>query len=243
MSIDNKILTCYIIDDEAHALETLKRMIAYTPMLDMKGAFSRSDNLLNIVEKEPVDLIISDIQMPNITGIDMIKSILTSTPVKVIFTTGYSEYAAEGFNMNIIDYLMKPIEYSRFLQAIQKAQIAFRNSETLTGRVWKQNYLFIKKNGQGCQSRIDYDEIDFIEGEGKYSAIHTGKTKHTDAVLLSEWETKLPHPDFVRVHKSYIVRLNSIINVEPDLLGLRSGTEIPLGRTYRDAIYALLGLK
>lgn len=243
MSIDNKVLTCYIIDDEPHALDTLRRMIAYTPMLDMKGAYTSSDDLLGIVDKEPVDLIISDIHMPKITGIDMIKSILTNTPVKVIFTTGYSEYAAEGFNMNIIDYLMKPIEYSRFLLAIQKAQLAFRNTETVTGRVWKQNYLFIRKSGQGGQSRIDHDDIDFIEGEGKYSAIHTGKTKHTDAVLLSEWETKLPHPDFIRVHKSYIVRLNSVINVEPDLLGLRSGSQIPLGRTYRDALYALLGLK
>lgn len=212
------------LDDELPALAVLTHYCRQIEDLDLEKTYTRpSAALQHIVENKP-DLLFLDINMPNITGIDLYKSISFENKIPVIFTTALTEYAVEGFNLDAVDYLLKPYTFERFQQAIEKAKKSILSHDTSPQYFWvRADYILHK---------ITFSDILYIEGLDDYTKIHLDNTKTIVARLtLKKLMDKLPKNDFLRVHKSFIVAIKHIESVRNKTLILRS-TEIPVGKTY-----------
>src|ERR1700743_500570 len=189
----NKI-TCIITDDEPFARKGLRGYIENLDFLELKGVCEDALQLSNMLRQQPVDLLFLDIQMPHLTGIEFIKAL--SNPPKVIFTTAYEQYALQGFELDVMDYLLKPISYDRFIKAAWKARDYFALRSNKTPEVEIQpNYTFIKANGK--LEKINFDELLFIEGMENYVALHLpGKKLITPSTIKALFE-KLPAGKFI----------------------------------------------
>jgi two-component system, LytTR family, response regulator len=232
-------MKCIAVDDEPLALELMETYISQVPGLDLLESFTDAISAWGYVQKNPVDLIFLDIQMPDITGIQLAKSLNRRQPM-VIFTTAYSKYAVEGFNVEAIDYLLKPFEFSRFLEAIKKAR-EFKELHENSTTPAEETAIFVKSDYQNV--RINTKEILYIEGFDDYIRIHleTGKSIFTLMSLKSVME-KLPATDFLRVHRSYIVPVKRIQRIYNQHIQL-GDKEIPIGKSYVDAVKTFLNLK
>lgn len=221
------------IDDEPPALRVLEKYCSKVELITLLKVFTRTDDAMKYLEKFPVDLIFLDIHMPAISGIDFIKSVKQDT--MVIFVTAHSQYAVEGFNLNAIDFLLKPFSFERFQQAIKKAndfQALSTQSET-----FQEQYLFVRADYSLL--KIPIADILFIEGLDDYIKIHIDKQKTVVArMTLKSIQEKLNNNTFFRVHRSFIVPLNRIDSVRNRIITI-SGTEIPIGNSYADTFFSV----
>lgn len=230
------MFTCIAIDDEPLALEVIKKYIAKIYFLELKGAFTDAFEAKKIMDATPVDILFLDIQMPDINGIEFFKS-LHSKNTAVIFTTAFSEYAVDGFNVDAIDYLLKPIEYDRFLKAIYKAKeyIEYLNNQEL-----HQGYIFVKSDYQ--MVKINLKDILYIEGLDDYIKIYLAHKSVLTLMTLKTITQKLPAKEFVRVHRSYIVPISRIENVSKSRIKI-GDKEIPIGVSYSDSFFSAMDNK
>ncbi len=223
-------ITCIITDDEPFARKGLQGYIEKISFLDLKGVCEDAIQLSDMLQKQPVDLLFLDIQMPHITGIELIRAL--PKPPKVIFTTAYEQYALQGFELDVIDYLLKPIPYERFLKAAWKARDYF-SLHRQTGGGTDTPYIFAKANGK--LEKINFEEILFIEGMENYVAIYLQNKKlviHTTIKALFE---KLPAGKFVQTHKSYIAAINKIESIDGNMLNIQKH-QVPISKYLREAV-------
>lgn len=187
-----------------------------------------------------MDLVFLDIQMPELSGIDFIKAV--NGKVRVILTTAYSEFALEGFDLDVVDYLLKPIRLPRFLSAVQKA--AKMLNETTAEPAKEQpddDYIFVKTESKGKLLKIDLAEIDYIEGMKNYVAIYCGSRKILVYTSMKDLEDRLPARQFIRVHKSFIIRIDRITGIEGNRVMLKGITaEIITGESYKATLMEIV---
>jgi len=234
------MIRCMIIDDEQHAIDILEHYVKQAPYLELVGTSTHPIEALQVVGEGKVDLVFLDIQMPELSGIDFIRAI--QGKAKVILTTAYSEFALEGYELDVVDYLLKPVRLPRFLQAVQKAMTLMppaAAAPATEGVV--DDYLFVKTESKGKLLRINLADIDYIEGMKNYVAIHRGSQKTLVYTSMKELEERLPAREFMRVHKSFIIPLSRITGIEGNLLRLQGvSAEILIGDNYKSELMELI---
>jgi DNA-binding LytR/AlgR family response regulator len=223
-------MKCIAIDDEPYALELITGYIQKTPFLELAGGFTNPLKALSFLMNNHVDLIFLDINMPELSGIQLLKS-LSASP-KVVFITAYSEYGAESYDYNAVDYLVKPVKYERFLKAVNKV-IDISGKEKVKNEVIKEHddFLYIKSGTQTI--KVAVDEILYIEGAGNYMTFFTLNKKIMSLFTMNEIMLLLPSDLFVRIHKSYIISIKHIDVIEKSRVIINK-VPIPIGITYRE---------
>ncbi|MCX6288072.1 MAG: LytTR family DNA-binding domain-containing protein [Bacteroidetes bacterium] len=233
------MIRCIAIDDEALALDLLEDNISKIPFLELAGRYTNAFDALKLMREKPVDLLFLDIQMPDITGIQFLKS-LQQKPL-VIFTTAFSKYALEGFELDVIDYLLKPYSFERFLKAVNKAheflELQERAKEAKKGPAFGSHYLFVRADYKLV--KIDIQEILYIEGLKDYVKIYCGEKPVLTQMSMKAIEEKLPTHDFIRVHRSFIVAFDKIDFIHKSFISIK-GREIPLSDNYKDNFLSLV---
>lgn len=226
------MLKAIALDDEPLALEVLQSFCNQMEEISLEKTFTKSEDAFKYLKKYPVDLLFLDINMPSISGIDFYKKLPHKT--MVIFTTAYSEYAVEGFNLSATDYILKPFTFSRFQQAVEKAHSEWK----LQNQNPEQLYLFIRADYSLI--KILFSDILFIEGLDDYLKIHIRNQKTVVArMTLKVILEKLPSPEFVRVHRSFIVPISKIDKVRNKIIYIND-EEIPVSASYEAAFFAML---
>ncbi|MBC7417842.1 MAG: response regulator transcription factor [Pedobacter sp.] len=238
------MIRCIAIDDESYASEIIANFIKKTPFLTLVGTTQDPFVGLKMVEDGEVDLIFLDIQMPELSGIQFLK--ISGDKCKVILTTAYTEYALAGFDLDAVDYLLKPISYERFYKAVTKAQVLLESTKTLEPQLALANpqvandFMFIKGDAKNRFIKVNYTDVLYVEGMRNYLSIFT---KQQERIIvyqtLRALENQLPHPPFYRVHKSYIVSLEHVKMVEGN--SIQIGDQfIPISETYREDFFKVL---
>lgn len=232
------MIRCIVIDDEALAIELLEDNIKRVPFLEHVRSFTNGFDALDFLSKEKIDLIFLDIRMPGISGMQLIK-VLPNQPM-IILTTAYEKYAVEGFEMNVLDYLLKPFSYERFLKAVSKARRRYQlinPAETKTEKGETDAgpaFIFVKADYK--QVKINVADIRFIEGLRDYVKIYVEDRPVITQISLKAIEEKLPKQYFIRVHRSFIINLRYIQYIQR--MQIRIGTtDIPIGENYREQFF------
>src|SRR5688500_14369714 len=225
-------MNCVIIDDEPLAREGLSTYVREINFLKLVGSCENSIALTKVMDETKVDLIFLDIQMPKMNGMEFLK--ITKDPPIVIITSAYPSYALESFQLNVLDYLLKPITFDRFFQAVKKAKEYFQliSGHAATSAEAK-SYFFIK-----CESKYEkifFDDILYIEGMQNYVRIYTTKGKYMTLLNLKDIEQNLQNGSFIRVHKSFIVNITKIDCIEKHEISIQS-TRIPISRNFREHV-------
>jgi DNA-binding LytR/AlgR family response regulator len=215
-----------IVDDEPLARDILNRYIESVPDLTVGGIFDNATDAFAALQKQKIDLLFLDIQMPGLSGIELIKVI--KNPPCIILTTAFREFAIEGFELDVMDYLVKPISKERFLKSIDKFYGKEKISQTID--TTEEPFVFIKVDKEMVKLKLD--EILFIEALKNYSRIKTAASEHIVYYTLSHLEDKLPVNIFKRIHKSFIVNLNQIIKFNSSNIEI-AGKIIPIGQSYQ----------
>ena len=237
-------LKCAIVDDEPLAVELLVAYVEKIPFMDLCGKYSNAMDAMNGLNENPVDVIFLDIQMPNLNGLELSKMLPEST--RVVFTTAFDQYAVEGFRINALDYLLKPISYADFLAACNKALQWFtllRQPETAKSAADEEvKSIFVKSEYKLLQ--IDLDHILYIEGLKDYIKIYTDDSKHPVLSLMSmkAMEELLPASRFIRVHRSFIVQKSKIREIERNRI-IFGDVYIPIGDSYKQAFQDFISRK
>lgn len=227
------MINCIIVDDEQHAIDILTHYVAQTPQLTLVGSTTNPIEALQLVTTQKAELVFLDIQMPELSGIDFIKAL--NGKAKVILTTAYSEFALESYELDVVDYLLKPIRLPRFLAAVQKAVKDLGEEEIATQPLAAEDdYIFVKTESKGKLLKINLADIDYIEGMKNYVAIYRGGQKTLVYTSMKEIEERLPSPLFIRVHKSFIIPVPRITGIEGNMVKLEGVTaEILIGDSYK----------
>lgn len=233
------MITCIIVDDEQHAIDILEHYVKQTPHLALAGSFTNPIDALQLLSKQKVDLVFLDIQMPELSGIDFIKTLHGKT--RVILTTAYSEFALEGYDLYVVDYLLKPIRLPRFLAAVQKAVEQLGATAQATSIPTNDDFIFVKTESKGKLLKIDLADIDFIESQKNYMVIHRTGQKTLVYTSMKELEERLPRKKFLRVHKSFIVAIDRITGIEGNILRLRNMADgIIIGDSYKAELMEII---
>jgi len=218
------MITCIIIEDQPPAQRILKKYIKDYQKIELKRCFEDGIQALQYLETNQVDLILLDIHLPKISGIEFLKRLVD--PPHIIFTTAYSDFALESYELNGIDYLLKPFSYDRFVRAIDKIPVKKQQTIHNESVLIKSGYDHIK---------INLNDIIFIKSEGDYSMVHLEKQKLLAHETLKSWLKK--HPTLLlRTHKSYIINTDKILKIKSTSVLLIHEQEIPIGRAYKDQI-------
>ena len=224
--MSNTTIKCIITDDEPVARKGLQGYVEKAGFFTLVDSCEDAIQLNTALKKAPVDLLFLDIEMPYINGVDFLKSL--ASPPKVIFTTAYERYALQGFELDVLDYLLKPISLERFLKAANKAHDYFISKDT--GR---QDYFFVKADSR--LEKILFDEILFTEAMENYVAIYTTTKKVITHSTLKAVQEKLPPKKFIQPHKSYLVNINCIDAIEGNLLRIQK-YEVPVSKYLKEEI-------
>ena len=235
------MITCIIVDDEQHAIDILVHYVKQTPYINLVGTTTNPLEALQIVNTQQVDLVFLDVQMPELSGIDFVKAI--NGKCKIILTTAYSEFALEGFDLDVVDYLLKPIRLPRFLQAVQKAINLIKDAAAQHAVLENEedDYLFVKTESKGKLLKINLADIDYIEGMKNYVAIYRTGQKTLVYTSLKEMEERLPQKRFMRVHKSFIIPIGKIIGIEGNILRLQNvQAQVLIGESYKSDLMELV---
>jgi two-component system, LytTR family, response regulator len=224
-------IKCIIIEDEPLAVKVLSDYIMQIPFLELQGAFKDAIRATEFLRQHDTDLIFLDIHLPKLKGMAFLKTL--SNPPAVIVTTAYHQYAVEGFNLNVTDYLMKPIEFDRFLIAVNKVKTAQR--EILKPNDGQETKDFIFLTMQKKKVKILFSEVLYIESQREYIKIITTKSEYISKMSTHEMEALLPSNLFKRVHRSFIISMGKIDSYTADMVEV-NGVSIPIGRGYRDVL-------
>lgn len=225
-------LTCLIIDDEPVARKGLEEYVMETDFLQLAAQCENPLKAARYLNEQSIDLIFLDIHMPKMSGIDFLKTL--RNPPLVIFTTAYSEYALEGYSLDVIDYLMKPITFDRFLKAAQKAHEVHQMKRLAAGqKEVHPDYFFIKCDSK--YEKINFNEVKYIEALQNYVVIHTRDKKLITYITLSGLENQLPKEQFLKVHKSFLVSIGSIKAIDGNEI-LIGEVRIPISRNLKESV-------
>lgn len=231
--------TCIIIEDEPLAANVLEKYINQVPYLELKGVFHDALDSFQLINSEQIDIVFLDIQLSECSGLDFVKSI-KGNPL-IIFTTAFSEYALEAFEVDAVDYLLKPVEFSRFLKAVNKAILRLNPQSGQTPvqshSSEESDYLFIKSDSK--RVKIYFKDILYIEGMQKYVKVVTTSDTHIALLSLTKLSETLPESSFFRVHKSYIVNLDKIENLIGNMLTINN-VRIPISKGQKVAFNNLI---
>jgi len=234
-------MKCLVIDDEPIAIEILEDYIQKVPFLELAGSFRSAIKALEYLQAHAVDLLFLDIKMPDLSGIQFLKSLIAQP--QVIFTTAYSEFAVESYDYQVADYLLKPIEFDRFLKAANKALKQHQPQQLQSTPIpaptkgigdGDQDFLVFKSGTE--YHPLNINDILYIEGAGNYVFVFTVKKKVMVLMTLKDTLQKLPVDQFIRIHKSYIVNVRKLDVVETDQVKIGE-TRIPIGEAYKKAFF------
>lgn len=232
-------MKCYIIDDEQHAIDILSNYITKVPGLRLAGATTNPMNGILQLKSDPsVDVVFLDIDMPVISGLEAIE--LLPDKIPIIFTTAFTNYAVDAFEHNAVDFLLKPISFSKFLKGVEKLErFIINKSKDLV--LNDQSSMFINPGVRGKVIQVHFSEILYIEGLKNYVIIYTDKGgKYITYLTMNEMVLALPEVKFIRVHKSYIVSVSKIQSVEGNTIHLPAHIQLPLGYRYKEEFMALI---
>jgi DNA-binding LytR/AlgR family response regulator len=221
-------IKCIITDDEPFARKGLQGYIGQIDFLDLRGVCENALELNSLIKQEPVDLLFLDIEMPYMTGIDFLKNL--PAPPRVIFTTAYEKYALQGFELEVLDYLLKPIPFDRFLKAANKAFDYFRQQQAPAPA---QDYIFVKADNK--LEKIQFADILFAEALENYVAIYTWEKKIITHLTLKMLQEKLPASSFIQPHKSYIAAIDKINSIEGNILHI-ANYQVPISKYQKEEI-------
>lgn len=232
------MLRAIAIDDEPIALEIVKTLAGKVGFLELVGVYTDAYEAMKQLQQEKIDLLFLDIKMPDISGIEFLRSI--PHPPMVIFTTAYSEHAVQSFELDAIDYLLKPFSQGRFLKACNKAYELYELKRRNTGAALSPSagYIFIK-SGYG-QVRVLLDDILYLQSTGNYMQFVLRSEKVLSRLTMTEAEALLPPPEFVRIHRSFLVASRKVDRVERDTVWV-AGQELPVGAGYAREILKITG--
>jgi DNA-binding LytR/AlgR family response regulator len=229
-----KKLSCIIVDDEPVARKILQEFTEQTPLLDLLGKFESAMKAEEFLKTNQADLIFLDIEMPKVSGLQMLKRINTES--MVILTTAFPQYALDGYELDIIDYLLKPFALHRFLKAVQKAK-DFYEMKTQSGNALPPSYIFIKSEKR--IEKVELCDILYAEVLGNYVTIYTERKKIIAYLTMKSLESQLSNADFIKIHQSFLVNRSKIESVEGN--ELKVGTKsLPISRNYRDSVTNLI---
>jgi len=229
-----KKLSCIIVDDEPVARKILQEFTEQTPFLDLLGKFESAMKAEEFLNDNQTDLIFLDIEMPKVSGLQMLKRINTDS--MVILTTAFPQYALDGYELDIIDYLLKPFALNRFLKAVQKAK-DFYEMKTQSGNTPRPSYIFIKSDKR--IEKVELCDILYAEVLGNYVTIYTERKKIIAYLTMKSLESQLSASDFIKIHQSFLVNRSKIESVEGN--DLKVGTKsLPISRNYRDSVTNLI---
>ncbi len=224
------MINCLVVDDEPIARQGILEYIEQVEFLNPAAVCKNAIEASSALENQKIDLVFLDIQMPKISGIDFLKNL--QDPPPVIFTTAFPEYAIEGYELNILDYLLKPISFERFFKAVIKAQ-AYLNSKSKQGVIATEPYFFIKSNLK--IEKIFIDDILYIEALSNYIILHTKNKKHVVYMSFKGIESQLPKHLFLKIHKSFIVAVSAIQTIDNNELILADHI-LPISKSYRQSL-------
>lgn len=225
-------LKCMIIDDEPHAIRLLEKYVDQLPEVNCVAISTKPVEALALLQQHQPDVLFLDIQMPDLTGIQLSK--LVSKDVRIIFTTAYSQFAVEGFELNATDYLLKPISFPRFVEAVEK--VKNQSSKTAERPAISEDYFFVKTDGKNNFRKIAYGEIQYLESIRNYVVIHLENEQVVTYNTLKHFEENLPEDEFVKIHKSFIISLSKITKTDSQEVTVANQT-LPLGDTYRQQFF------
>ncbi|PUZ29816.1 DNA-binding response regulator [Chitinophaga parva] len=225
-------MNCIIVDDEPIARDILKTYIEQVPYLTLVASCEDAFEAMQVLKTKDIDLIILDINMPRLTGFEMLRT-LKKYPA-VIITSAYPEYALEGFELSVTDYLLKPFSFPRFVQATEKVV-----NKTGEVPVSKSEDLFLMVKSDKKLTKVFFDEISYIEAYGNYIFIYTGQERVMSKQTLTQFEQQLPASQFTRIHKSYIASLKGIKYLEGNEVSI-AGKKLPVGKVYRESLLGKL---
>ena len=234
--------SCIIVDDQPEAVSLLADHVGKISRLSLKLATTSSVEALNYLDREKTDIVFADIQMPDATGLDMVESIRqrwgSNMPV-IVFTTGYNEYAIDGYEYGVFDYLLKPVSFKRFKQSVDRI-VAYLDK--CSGNMTKPDFLFMDVNGE--KMRIGFSDIIYIEGARNYIIIRTPEKKLITYCSMTSIQGILPLDQFLRVHKSYIIAIDKIRSIRGNRITVKVKElqTIPIGVTYRMDVMRRLNL-
>jgi DNA-binding LytR/AlgR family response regulator len=215
----------------------MKKLVEQVKELKLTAECENAMEAYNVINKGPVDVLLLDIEMPGMSGIELTRNLSKKRPF-IIFTTGKTDYAVEAFELNVVDYLVKPVDPARFIQAIDKVKQAMSSDEEEI-EVKDKDFVFVKDSG--VLRKIPIDEIFYLEAMGDYVKVFTAQKFHIVHATLKSIEEKLPSKKFMRVHRSYIVSINKIDYIEEGTINIK-GVAIPVADAYRSALTGRLNL-
>jgi DNA-binding LytR/AlgR family response regulator len=232
-----RLIKCIIIEDEPLAQDVIKNYLQKSGRFDLVGTYRNAPEAREAIDKEEIDLIFLDIQLPGMTGLNFLRSL--SNPPLVVFTTSYPEYALESYEFNVIDYLLKPISYERFCKTIDKI-IDGKIFKTTAGEAKPsgRDYIFIRSNSKFF--RINFSEIIYIEGMKDYLKIHTHEHVIVTHQTMGEMENILPTGQFIRIHKSYIAATSRIRSVFGNSVDMGKAM-LPIGLNHKEKVMSFIG--
>ncbi len=233
-----KTMTCLIVDDEPIGLEIIENYVKEIHFLKLVASCEDAFEAMEILENNQIDLLLTDIQMPRINGIEFVASL--PYPPLIIFITAHNEFALDGFDLGVVDYLLKPVSFNRFLKAINKAkqQIGALGNSSLNLNHNYEEYFFIKANKK--LNKIVFKDILFIESSKDYIKIFTSDLVLVSYSSMKAIEEKLPLGQFVRIHNSYIVSIKAVKAVMGNTVELNSGQSLPISKSRKDELFAVL---
>lgn len=236
----NRKLRCIIVDDEPGGIKLLEAHLSKINYLESAGSFDDAATALAYLQEQDIDILFTDIQMPGMNGLDMVRS-LPDPPV-TIFVSAHRDFAPEGFETDAIDYLIKPVTFERFEKAVNKARdFIHLQSEAKKNTSLGNNFLFIRSEDGFL--KIFFEEILYFQADGDYVSIVTAKDKEILwRITMSELENKLKGHQFIRVHKSYIVNVNSISSLKQGNIELINATKIPISKSYKEELNKRIGI-
>ncbi|MBR4115172.1 MAG: response regulator transcription factor [Bacteroidales bacterium] len=229
------MIRCLIVDDEPLAREILGQYVSQSDELQLVGACKNANEVVELLQKESVDVLFLDIQMPGISGMALMKSL--ENPPLVVFTTAYDQYAVEGYEVSAVDYLLKPISPDRFKKAVEKVKDMIRYKKSSSNDL---DYMFIRADYQDI--KVMFDDILYVEGLKDYVKVVTKEKRIITLTNIKGMLEKLPQDRFIRVHKSYIVAKDKVQTIKGTILTI-DDKEIPIGLTFKDNFKKGMNLK
>lgn len=224
---------CFIIDDESHAIATLKKYAENSGLLEVAGTSQDPTEAINIINaSKDIDITFLDIDMDIMSGLDVADIIYKNTAI--IFTTGHAGYAVAGFEKNISDFLLKPISFERFLKSLNKVidKLPVKQPE----QQQNDSYFFVNPGIKGKMLKINYADVDYIEGLNNYVIIHTPQNNHTIYLTMKEIESGLKPDIFIRIHKSYIINIDKVTHMEGNKITIKQQVTLPIGSSYKETL-------
>ncbi len=233
------MIRCIIIEDQPPAQRVLQKYISDTGMMELKGTYTDALQAMGILKTEAIDLVFLDIHLPKISGIDFLKT-LHPRP-NVILTTAFSEYALESYDYNVLDYLLKPFSFERFVQAVSKMPVSKTSAEGSKEAEQFTSFeevIFVKSGHEHI--KIAVSEIRFIQSDADYTELFTTQKRYLSQEPLRYWEETLDSKRFIRVHKSYILNVSKIQKITGNQVRLDEKTVLPIGRAFKDGFMKLV---